>query len=249
MPTNDPPPPRSFNESLPARWNDLCVALLGRDPSVRADGAAILAALGHERPKPARPGTLSERAGAEFVGRASHLAALRFSDVRIPEENLVGEIKRGFYQTMEVFNTSRIGVAALAYGAALGAYKLAYAHAKRRNIFGKPLIEHSSKRHEFAENIVALEAAWLMVGKAAGLKDAGEDYRHYASMAKLMCTEEAMRITQWAGETMGATGVLNANMATQYLLDARGALVGEGAPEIQKKIVAGGIDKILDDLL
>jgi len=74
---NDPPPPRSFNESLPARWNDLCMALLTRDPSRRADGAAILAALGQERPKLARAGTLNERAGADFVGRASHLAALR----------------------------------------------------------------------------------------------------------------------------------------------------------------------------
>lgn len=178
----------------------------------------------------------------------SHLSALHFRDVFVPAGNRIGPPGQGFYQTMEIFNRGRIGVAALAFGTALGAYRHAVQHATRRRVFGKLLMEHESKRNEFADKITAMEAAWLMIQKAAFLKDAGEEYRCHASMAKLFATEQAVDIAQWAVELFGARGVLESHPVSAYPHDARVAVVGEGAPEVQKKIIAENIEGILASL-
>jgi alkylation response protein AidB-like acyl-CoA dehydrogenase len=176
----------------------------------------------------------------------SHLSTLKFEDVTVSTENLIGETAKGFYQTMQVFNTSRIGIAALAFGTALGSYKLAYEHASKRNAFGKTLFEHESKRNEFADNITSLEAGWLLVQKAAFLKDSGEEFRFNSSIAKLFSTEKGLKITQWATEIFGARGILMSNRVSDYPQDAMVALIGEGPPEVQKKIVSEHINEILE---
>jgi alkylation response protein AidB-like acyl-CoA dehydrogenase len=178
----------------------------------------------------------------------SHLCTLEFDSVEIPEKNLVGEPGRGFYQTMAIFNSSRIGIAALSFGTALGAYKLAYHHAQKRNVFGSSLLEHQSKKNEFADYMTRLEATWLLVNKAAYLKDQGKEFRFNASIAKLFATEEGIKIAAWACETFGARGVVSSNKVCEFPQDARAALIGEGAPEVQKKIVAEHISEILDSL-
>lgn len=178
----------------------------------------------------------------------SHLATLKFSDVIIPKENIIGDLGRGFYQTMKIFNSSRIGISALALGTSLGAYKIALRHAKSRKVFGSSLFEHQSKKNQFADNITRLEAGWLLVQKAAFLKDMGREFRFNSSMAKLFATEEGLRISQWAQETFGARGVLSKNQISEYTNDAKAALIGEGAPEVQKKIVSEHIDNILNSL-
>jgi alkylation response protein AidB-like acyl-CoA dehydrogenase len=178
----------------------------------------------------------------------SHLSTLKFDDVKVPKENLVGEEGRGFYQTMKIFNTSRIGISALALGTSLGAYKSALRHARSRNVFGTSLFSHQSKRNGFADHIARLEAGWLLVQKAAFLKDMGEEFRFNSSMAKLFTTEEGLRISQFAQETFGARGVLTSNRISEYPDDSKAALIGEGAPEVQKKIVSEHIDEILDSL-
>ena len=184
----------------------------------------------------------------KYGWKISHLSTLAFKDVVVPKENMVGEEKRGFYQTMEIFNIGRIGIAALAFGSSLGAYKQAFKHAKKRMAFGKTLFEHGSKRNEFAENITKLQAGWLLTKKAAFLKDSGKEFRFNSSMAKLFTTEEGVAISRWAVETFGARGVLSALPVSEYPMDAQAALVGEGAPEVQKKIIAGHITELLEDL-
>jgi alkylation response protein AidB-like acyl-CoA dehydrogenase len=178
----------------------------------------------------------------------SHLSTLTFNDVVVPKENLLGERGKGFYQTMQIFNTSRIGIAALACGTSIGAFRLALKHAKNRKVFGSTLYEHQSKRNEFADNITKLEAGWLLVEKAAFLKDTDSEFRFNSSMAKLFNTEEGVRITQWASETLGARGILGTHQVSEYPLDAKAALIGEGAPEVQKKIVSEHIDDIINSL-
>ncbi len=180
--------------------------------------------------------------------KLSHLSMLRFKDVKIPKESFIGQEKRGFYQTMKVFNNSRIGISALALGTSLGAFRMAYNHAKRRKAFGKLLIDHESKRNEFAENITKLQAGWLLVQKAAYLRDQGKEFRFNSAMTKLFCTEEGLKITQWATETYGARGVIESLPVSQYPLDAKAATMGEGAPEVQKKIIAGNIEELLENL-
>jgi alkylation response protein AidB-like acyl-CoA dehydrogenase len=189
---------------------------------------------------------LSKKRLDKYGWAPSHLSTLKFEDVTVPRENLIGEAGNGFYQTMQVFNTSRIGISALAFGTALGAYKLAYEHANKRNVFGMNLFEHESKRNEFADYITSLQAGWLLVQKAAFLKDSGEEFRFNSSMAKLFSTEKGLKISQWATEIFGARGILTSNRISEYSHDAMVALIGEGPPEIQKKIVSEHIDEIID---
>jgi alkylation response protein AidB-like acyl-CoA dehydrogenase len=179
--------------------------------------------------------------------KMSHLSVLNFKDVKVPKENTVGKPQHGFYQTMDVFNNSRIGISALSFGTALGAFRYAYKHATSRHVFGKTLFEHQAKTNEFAEHLAKLEACWLLVQKAAYLKDTGQEFRYNSSMAKLISTEEALNISLWSTELFGARGVLESHHVHQYLLDAKGGLVGEGAPEIQKKIIAENIKEKLDE--
>ncbi len=178
----------------------------------------------------------------------SHLSSLIFENVKVPKENLLGEHNRGFYQLMEVFNSSRIGLAALAFGTSLGAFKEAYNYSRKRKIFGKTIFEHDLKASEFAERITMLEAGWLMIKKAAFLSDSGEDFLHNASMAKLFTTEEGMKIAQWSALIFGARGAMDGQKVSAYIMDAHVALVGEGAPEVQKLIISRNIDRILDAL-
>jgi alkylation response protein AidB-like acyl-CoA dehydrogenase len=179
--------------------------------------------------------------------KMSHLSALNFKDVKIPKENILGEPQRGFYQTMEVFNNSRIGISALSFGTALGSFKAALKHAQSRKTFSKFLIEHQSKKNEFAEKLARLEACWLLIQKAAFLRDNGQEFRYNSSMAKLVSTEEALNISLWATELLGARGVLSSHPISEYPLDAKGGMVGEGAPEVQKKIIAEHIENVIKD--
>ncbi|MDG6225685.1 MAG: acyl-CoA dehydrogenase family protein [Candidatus Thermoplasmatota archaeon] len=184
----------------------------------------------------------------KYGWKESHLCTLQFDDVKVPKENVLGKLGRGFYQTMELFNNGRIGVASLGFGAALGAYKHVYKHAVKRKAFGMTLIEHESKRNEFADNIARLQAGWLMIQKAAFEADRGRDFKQYASLAKLFNTEEGMRISLWAVITMGARGVIMPNPISDYPHDSLVSLIGEGAPEVQKKVIAGHLDDLLDAL-
>ena len=191
---------------------------------------------------------LTRRRMEKFGWVESHLSTLEFNDVKVPKENLLGEKNRGFYQTMEVFNSSRIGIAAVANGSALGAFRMALDHNKKREIFGKPIIDFESKRAEYADRMTFLQAGWLMVEKAAEVHDSGGDYSYYASMAKLFNTEEGMKISQWAALNFGARGVLEGHPVSQYMLDSNVALIGEGAPEVQRKIISENLERILEAL-
>jgi alkylation response protein AidB-like acyl-CoA dehydrogenase len=174
----------------------------------------------------------------KYPWKISHLSVLNYKDVKVPMENLLGTEQRGFYQTMQVFNTSRIGLSALTLGSALGAYKYAWKHANTRKAFGKLLIENESKKNEFADNLLTLEAGWLLVQKAAYLFDTNQEFRYGSSMAKLFTTEEGLRVANWATEVLGARGVLESHPIAAYPLDIKGSMMGEGAPEVQKKIIA-----------
>jgi len=175
----------------------------------------------------------------------SHLSTLIFEDVKIPKGSLIGKHNRGFYQTMEVFNSSRIGIASIAHGSALGAFKMSYQYNKKRDIFGKKIYDFESKKAEYADKVTMLEAGWLLVQKAAYQHDLGKDYLYYSSMAKLFNTEEGHKISHWAALNFGARGLLAGHPISQYPLDSTAAMMGEGAPEVQRKIISENIDDIL----
>ncbi|WP_456478101.1 acyl-CoA dehydrogenase family protein, partial [Geoglobus ahangari] len=114
------------------------------------------------------------------------------SNVRVPEENLVGKENNGFYQVMAFFNESRIKIGALHLGMAIGAYERALEYAKERKAFGKPLIEHQAIAFKLADMYKDIEAAKLLIFKAAWLVDKGNPDPALSSAAKLFATEAAI---------------------------------------------------------
>ena len=130
----------------------------------------------------------------------------------------------------------------------MGAYRSALTHSRRRRAFGKPLFDHESKRYEFSDHIAHIHAGWLLIQKAAFLRDQGREYKHYSSLAKLYNTEEGMKVSVWAVITFGARGVIHGNPVAEFPHDSLVSIIGEGAPEVQKKIISQYIDEFLSDL-
>ena len=118
---------------------------------------------------PASSQGIERRKINKLVWHPSDLATIVFQDCFVPEENLLGQIHEGFKEIMTIFNSSRIAIAALTYGTALGAFKLALQRARRRETFGKKIIEHQAKAFQFSEMAAELEAAKLLIIKAAWL--------------------------------------------------------------------------------
>jgi alkylation response protein AidB-like acyl-CoA dehydrogenase len=179
----------------------------------------------------------------KLVWDPASLAFIQLDKVRVPPEQVVGDLNGGFDHTMHTFTNGRIGVAAMTMGTAVGALRLAHQRAKRRKIYGKTLWELRSKRHEFGDMAIIAEAGRLLYRKAAWLRDNGRDFRMAASMAKLYATEKAKELTMWAAYLHGGSGVLVENKIHRYPLHAWASAMGEGAPEVQRLLIARYFDE------
>ncbi|WP_457591509.1 acyl-CoA dehydrogenase family protein [Geoglobus sp.] len=160
------------------------------------------------------------------------------SNVRVPEENLVGKENNGFYQVMAFFNESRIKIGALHLGMAIGAYERALEYAKERKAFGKPLIEHQAIAFKLADMYKDIEAAKLLVFKAAWLVDNGKPDPALSSAAKLFATETAIRVTYEAVQIFGGYGFSKEYDVERYYRDARVGTIYEGTSEAQKIVIS-----------
>lgn len=167
----------------------------------------------------------------------SHLARLSFKECLVPRNNLIGDLDEGYKLVMKTFTASRIAIAAMAVGTAYGAYCLALERARKRVAFGTKIIEHQAKAYEFSTMLTRIDAARLLVQRAAWLKDKGEDYIMASSQAKLFAAEEAKKITSWAADIFGASGILETNPISRYPGDAWATSLGEGTNDIQKLII------------
>ncbi|AKG90681.1 Acyl-CoA dehydrogenase [Geoglobus ahangari] len=163
------------------------------------------------------------------------------SNVRVPEENLVGKENNGFYQVMAFFNESRIKIGALHLGMAIGAYERALEYAKERKAFGKPLIEHQAIAFKLADMYKDIEAAKLLIFKAAWLVDKGNPDPALSSAAKLFATETAIRVTYEAVQIFGGYGFSKEYDVERYYRDARVGTIYEGTSEIQRLVISRAI--------
>ena len=173
--------------------------------------------------------------------RGSDTHSLMFTDVKVPVENRIGEDGFGFTFAMETLNGGRIGIAAQALGIAAGAFELALAYSKERKAFGKPISQHQAIQFKLADMETQIEAARMLVYKAAWLKDQGMDYAHASAMAKLYASEVAMNVTVEAVQVHGGYGYVKEYHVERLMRDAKITQIYEGTSEIQKIVIARGI--------
>jgi alkylation response protein AidB-like acyl-CoA dehydrogenase len=175
--------------------------------------------------------------------RGSDTHSLMFSDVKVPKANRIGKDGFGFKFAMKTLEGGRIGIAAQALGIASGAFELATQYAKERKTFGKPISEHQSIAFKLADMATEIEAARLMVLKAAWLKDQGLPYAQASSMAKLFASEVAMKTTVEAVQIHGGYGFVKEFHVERLMRDAKITQIYEGTSEIQKVIISREILK------
>lgn len=170
--------------------------------------------------------------------RGSDTHSLMFSDVKVPKENRIGEDGFGFKFAMKTLEGGRIGIAAQALGIAQGAFELATQYAKERKTFGKPIAEHQAIAFKLADMATQIEAARLLVYKAAWLKNQGLPYTQAGSMAKLYASKVAMDVTIEAVQIHGGYGFVKEFHVERLMRDAKITQIYEGTSEIQKMVIS-----------
>lgn len=167
----------------------------------------------------------------------SDLTRLRFENVFVPEDHLLGRRGRGLQQVLEVFTWSRVPISALTLGTAEGAFDLGLERARRREIFGKKIVDFQAKAFEFADFHARIEAARLMLWKACASVDQGRDFRQEASLAKYLAVEVARAVTPWAADLFGAASVIFEHPIHKFPMDAWASALGEGTQDVQKLVI------------
>lgn len=173
--------------------------------------------------------------------RASDTHTIMYNDVIVPKENRIGDDGFGFKFAMKVLSGGRIGIAAQALGIAGGAYELAAAYAKERQAFGKPIGQHQAIAFKLADMATDIEAAKLMVYRAAWLKDQHMNYDSAAAMAKLFASDVAMRHTVEAVQIHGGYGFVKEYHVERLMRDAKITQIYEGTSEIQKVVISRNV--------
>ncbi len=170
--------------------------------------------------------------------RASDTCSLNFTDVKVPKANRIGEDGFGFRFAMKTLDGGRIGIAAQALGIAAGALEFSLAYAKERKAFGKPIHDHQAIAFKLADMATRVEAARMLVYKAAWLKDQGEDYSEAAAMAKMYASDVAMWASVEAVQIHGGYGYVKEYHVERLMRDAKITQIYEGTNEIQRIVIS-----------
>ncbi|HQU95267.1 MAG: acyl-CoA dehydrogenase [Saprospiraceae bacterium] len=173
--------------------------------------------------------------------RSSDTHTIMYNDVKVPKENRIGEDGFGFKFAMKVLSGGRIGIASQALGIASGAFELATKYSKERKSFGKEIYNHQVIAFKLADMATDIEAARLMVHRAAWMKDQHLDYTTSAAMAKLIASDVAMRHTVEAVQIHGGYGFVKEYHVERLMRDAKITQIYEGTSEIQKLVIARSV--------
>jgi alkylation response protein AidB-like acyl-CoA dehydrogenase len=181
------------------------------------------------------------------VGKLEHKLGIRgsptgqpiFDDVRVPEENVIGEVNEGFSVAMGTLDRSRLGVAAQALGIAQGATDYAAAYARERKQFGKPINAFQAIQFKLADMETQCAAARELLYQACAKIDRGDgDIGKYSAMAKLFCSDVAMKVTVEAVQVLGGYGYVKEYPVERMMRDAKITQIYEGTNEIQRLVIA-----------
>ena len=171
--------------------------------------------------------------------RGSSTSELIFNDCKIPKENLLGELGKGFKIAMTTLDGGRVGVAAQAVGIAQGAINDALAYVKERVQFGKPIWKFQNTQFQLADMQAKVDAARLLLYRAAQAKQDGEPYSHLAAMAKLFCAETASDVTRRCVQLAGGYGYSRDYPFERHMRDAKITEIYEGTSEVQRMVISG----------
>jgi alkylation response protein AidB-like acyl-CoA dehydrogenase len=184
------------------------------------------------------PGFTSSKHLLKLGCRASDTAELTLENVRIPDTQRVGEIDRGFADTMRILDRGRISIAAMALGLGYGALDMASRYAKERKAFGKAIAEQQAIQWMLADAKTELDAAALLTYRAAWRADRGKRHTNEAAMAKLFASEAATRACNSALQVHGGYGYVREFDVERHLRDAKLCEIGEGTSEVQRMVIA-----------
>lgn len=193
--------------------------------------------------EPGTPGFKAVPIKHKLGMRSSDTAELVFEDCEIPEENRLGALDQGFIDTLKILDRGRITIGALAVGLGRGAIEESLAYAKERQAFGQPIADFQAIRFMFADMATELDAARLLVQRAAAVADAGRRFTVEASMAKLFASEAATRACNQAVQIHGGYGYTKEFPVERYLRDAKLCEIGEGTSEVQRMVISREIQR------
>jgi len=184
------------------------------------------------------PGLSAGRHLKKMGMRSSDTAEVILEDVFVPDENRLGEVDRGFIDTLMILDRGRVAIAGLAVGIARAALEESLAYAKERRQFGKPIAEFQAIQWMLADMATEISAARLLTLHAAWLHDTGQPFTTEASMAKLYSAQVAMRAANAAIQIHGGYGYTREYPVERYLRDAKLCEIGEGTNEVQRMVIA-----------
>jgi alkylation response protein AidB-like acyl-CoA dehydrogenase len=173
--------------------------------------------------------------------RGSDTHTLLFNDVKVPKENRIGENGFGFKFAMKTLSGGRIGIASQALGIASGALELSVAYSKERKAFGKEISKHQAIAFKLADMATEIEAARLLIYRAAADKDAGRNFDQSSAMAKLYASQVAMKHTVEAVQIHGGYGYVKEYHVERLMRDAKITQIYEGTSEVQKIVISRNV--------
>jgi alkylation response protein AidB-like acyl-CoA dehydrogenase len=215
-------------------------------PTNDPEGAKA-AGVGHEPSLPAMKGFRAGKKEDKLGWRASDTCELIMEDVEVPAENLLGEEGKGFGNFMKTLDNGRIGIASLSLGIAEGAFEQALKYTSVRKQFGQPVANFQGVQFKLSDMATEIEAGKHLMYHAAWLAQNGRPFTKEAAMAKLFCSELAMRATIAAVQLHGGYGYTKDYPVERFMRDAKICEIGEGTSEIQRIVIARHLLKDLVD--
>jgi butyryl-CoA dehydrogenase len=216
---------------------DACVLFAMNDRALGHKG--ITAFIVPMKAKGVRTGTPDDKLGI----RGSKSSQIFLDDARLPGDALLGEVGGGFKVAMSTLDGGRIGIASQAVGIARAAFEDALAYAQQRRTMGKPIVQHQAISFKLADMATEIDAARLLVHRAAWLKDHKLPYGKEAAMAKLYASDVANRAAREAIQIFGGNGYVTEFPVERHFRDAKITEIYEGTSEIQRLVIAGYLSK------
>jgi butyryl-CoA dehydrogenase len=221
----------------PGQGNKGITSFIVTKDTVDLDSARALG-VGHAADLPKTRGVRAGKKEDKMGWRASDTRELIFEDAVVPKENLLGRPGYGFINFLKTLDAGRIGIAALSLGIAEGAYDEALRYAGVRKQFGRLIGSFQGVNFQLADMALELEAGTHLLYHAAWLKQHGKPFKKEAAMAKLFCSELAMRNTTKAVQIFGGYGYTTDYPVERMMRDAKVCEIGEGTSEIQRLVIA-----------